>query len=165
MHSNSNITQIVERQSFTSQLASYFLFCLNYKIFDVITVIICLEVFSFPYLLQTLLISNFSAYKPCLIFKRHFIFLNNFEEQQLCLWQSHHHFAEQEGDNFIFWQKGWWKREEVCSVEDKVVFLALSSQEKYRTPYTELESVKKKNWGDASEAELPFSLFTLLRLL
>lgn len=152
-HSSSNSTQTVERISFISQLESSYRFHLNYKIVDLITVIICFKVSSFSYFLQTLLISDCSAHKPHLIFfNRCFVFLNTFKEESLTksspfCWTRH--------IQLYFLTKRVVKDgKEICSVEDGIVYLVVSSGEKSRTSYNELEKVVKKHL-DQEEADFP----------
>lgn len=80
-----------------------------------------------------------SAHKLYLIFfKRHFVFLYSFKEQSLTKLSP---FCQTRRRQLYFLTKRMLKdREEICSVEDRVVFLALSSSKKCRTPHSELES-------------------------
>lgn len=140
-HSSSNNTQTVERVSFTSQLESSSRFHLNHKTVDLITVIICLKVSSFPCFLQTLLISDCSAHKPYpVFFNRYIVFLNTFKEQSLTK-SSPLCWTRQTQLNFLT------KR----MVKDGVVYLLVSCGEKCRTSYNEL--VQKHL--EQEEADLP----------
>lgn len=131
----------MERVSFTSQLESSSRFHLNHKTVDLITVIICLKVSSFPYFLQTLLISDCSAHTPYpVFFNRYIVFLNTFKEQSLTK-SSPLCWTRQTQLNFLT------KR----MVKDGVVYLVVSCGEKCRTSYNEL--VQKHL--EQEEADLP----------